>query len=269
MGYIYETHLHTAGPSRCGQSSGEEQAKFIKEQGYAGMFVTDHFFNGNSGVDRELPWPERVAEYMRGYEEAKAWGDANDFDVFFGIEWNFKGDEYLLYGVSKEWLLEYPRMLEWSHSRLFEEINKIGGLMVQAHPFRDRPYINTMHLHPEHVHAIELVNAGNSPYNESMAAMYAKHFGFRTTAGSDLHRNVLPERGLKGVISPYRLKSPMDYVELIKSGDYELNIKEEDVLPLEPDVRAAKPIDMTGYNGEDRTSEIIELIGDRFMPSIS
>ena len=148
MGYKYETHLHTSEASLCGANTGAELARFYKELGYQGLVVTDHFFNGNTAIDRSLPWEEKVAQYCLGYEHAKEEGDKIGLDVFFGVEWAFHGDEFLLYGVSKEWLLAHPDMLDWSHKQLFEEINKIGGLMIQAHPFRDRGYIGIIHLYP-------------------------------------------------------------------------------------------------------------------------
>ena len=62
------------------------------------MVVTDHFFNGNTAIDRSLPWEEKVELYCRGYENAKEEGDKIGLDVFFGVEWAFHGDEFLLYG---------------------------------------------------------------------------------------------------------------------------------------------------------------------------
>ena len=35
------------------------------EAGYTGIFVTDHFFNGNTAVPADLPWRERVERFCR------------------------------------------------------------------------------------------------------------------------------------------------------------------------------------------------------------
>ena len=40
MGYRYETHLHTCQGSKCGRSTGAEQARFYKEAGYQGIDYT-------------------------------------------------------------------------------------------------------------------------------------------------------------------------------------------------------------------------------------
>ena len=55
MAYRYETHLHTRQGSACGTSSGAEHARHYLDAGYQGIFVTDHFFRGNTAIDRSLP----------------------------------------------------------------------------------------------------------------------------------------------------------------------------------------------------------------------
>ena len=59
--YKYELHLHTSGCSKCGISSAREMVLCAKEKGYKGIVVTDHFYRGNTGIDRSLP-RERFVE---------------------------------------------------------------------------------------------------------------------------------------------------------------------------------------------------------------
>lgn len=265
MKFKYETHLHTKPSSACGASSGAEQALFMKEQGYTGIFVTDHFFYGNTGIDRKLPWNEWVEQYHAGYENAKEMGDKIGLDVFFGIEWNFHTDEYLLYGVSKEWLLAYPEMKDWSHDELFDRINEINGLMVQAHPFRDRDYIGMIHLHPENCHAAEVFNTNNEPYNDRMAFEYARHFNLPFTSGTDIHKAVPQRRILGGIETDKRLMCAADFVSLIKSGTgYSIITDDLSTAPLTDEDITLKPIEMVGRGERIRTGEIIGIMGDRF-----
>ena len=88
--YLYETHMHTNLGSACGNNSGEEMARACKEFGYTGAFITDHNWGGNTSVSRELPWKEWMTKYSYGYLDAKKYGDANDFDVYFGMEFPFR-----------------------------------------------------------------------------------------------------------------------------------------------------------------------------------
>ena len=106
MSYIYETHSHTSQASKCGRTLGRDYVEYMQGEGFAGMIITDHFFNGNSAVPTDLPWKERVEMYVSGYEDAKKASAGTDFNVMFGIEYNFDCDEYLIYGVDKKWLLD-------------------------------------------------------------------------------------------------------------------------------------------------------------------
>ena len=114
MGYKYETHLHTREGSACARATAAEQVRSYYEAGYAGIIVTDHFFNGNTAVPRNLPWEERVNLFCLGYENAKAEGDRLGMDVFFGWESGYYGTDFLIYGLDKDWLLKHDDILEWS-----------------------------------------------------------------------------------------------------------------------------------------------------------
>ena len=55
MTYRYETHLHTCESSACGVAHGRDYIAFYRDLGYRGLFVTDHFFGGNTAVGQSLP----------------------------------------------------------------------------------------------------------------------------------------------------------------------------------------------------------------------
>lgn len=221
--YIYETHLHTLESSACGRSSGADYIQVYKAAGYAGIFVTDHFFGGNTAAPRNLPWKERIEAYCKGYETAlEAAKSVPDFQVFFGIEQTFQGDDYLLYGLSKEWLIDHPEIETMNHKEVFDAINSVGGLMIQAHPFRLRDYMQAIHLHPREVHGIEVYNGGNKPSENELAELYAQKYDFPVTSGSDIHSVdfLQPAEGKNspgGVIFDTPLKDVFDYANRIKA----------------------------------------------------
>lgn len=218
--YLYETHLHTAEASACAILTGEQQARLYKEAGYAGIIVTDHFFNGNTAVPRDLPWEERVDLFCRGYENAKKEGDKIGLSVFFGWEANYKGTEFLIYGLDHEWMRNHPDMPNWSVEEQYRRIHEAGGYVVHAHPFRVRPYIKEIRLFPESVDAVEIYNVGNrSTESDRMAADYAKKHNLPGTAGTDAH-GFEPERSGLAFYEP--LKDIRDFIENIKSGNYQL-----------------------------------------------
>ncbi len=185
----YETHLHTSQGSACGRSTGAEHVRHYKALGYQGIFVTDHFFGGNTAVPRDLPWEERIGRFCAGFEDAWQEGQKIGLDVFFGWEQSFEGDDYLVYGLDKAFLLAHPEMERWTRKEQYEQVHAAGGCVIQAHPFRMRGYIQAIHLGDCFADGIEVANAGNSPAQDAYARRYAQAKGLYTITGSDNHRS--------------------------------------------------------------------------------
>lgn len=217
MSYRYETHLHSKEVSRCGVTPAKEYVRFYMERGYDGIIFTDHFFNGNCGIDRSLAWNERVDAFCRGYELAKEEGDKVGFSVFFGWEFNFDGDEYLTYGPDKAWLMAHPEIMSDTRESYYGRIHDAGGAVVQAHPFRERGYLQQINLNPFFVDAAEYINVGNEPYQDELAKDYAMKYQLPLTGGTDMH-NTAWMQNPSGVETDERLDSISDYVRLLKSG---------------------------------------------------
>ena len=220
MPFLYETHLHTSQTSRCGSSTGAEHVRFYKDLGYTGLIVTDHFFNGSCHVPKELPWKERIERYCAGYEDALIEGQKLGLDVFFGVEHNWNGDDYLIYGIDKAWMIAHPQMEHWTRREQYEAVRAAGGCVVQAHPFRTRDYIARVQLAPDFCDAIEAANAGNDPHNDAFAFAYAKKFCLQMTSGSDNHCSARvsdPHHQIFGVALEERLTCIDDYARLIRS----------------------------------------------------
>ena len=215
MQYRYETHLHTCSASACGIARGRDYIPYYQDRGYAGLMVTDHFFGGNTAVDQRLPWSEQVKRFCEGYEEAKNEGDKRGFQVLFGWEQAYSGDEYLIYGLDKAWLLAHPEVKQWSRAEQFEQVQRYGGCVVQAHPFRDRAYIRCIHLNTVCVHGVEVYNAANPLKVNVQAYRYAKRLGLPMLAGSDIHE--LPASELSGVSFTQALADERDFAARIRN----------------------------------------------------
>ena len=216
MPFLYETHMHTSQGSACGKVTGKEQAQAYKEAGFTGIIITDHFFGGNTAVNRELPWEERVDLFWKGYEDAKEEGDRIGLDVFFGLEQNIHFDEYLIYGLTKEYMKAHPEMEHWTRHEQLEEVHKAGGCVVQAHPFRMRNYMDRIRLGLKYCDAIEVANAGNEPLDDARAWLYGQEFSLVMTAGSDNHHGANWPK--YGVSLDQRLTDIKDYAKVILSG---------------------------------------------------
>ncbi len=222
--YLYETHLHTCQGSACASATGAEMARVHLDAGYTGIFVTDHFFNGNTRVPRELPWKERVALFCQGYEDAWEEGQKIGLQVFFGFEYNYHGAEFLVYNLDRKWLLHHEDIDQLSPRKALTLMRQDGGFAVQAHPFRERDYIDHFQLFPRDIDGVEAVNAAHlGPAGREMnqrAFQYARMFDLPVTAGSDSHHTGQLYGG--GVLTPQRMQTPLDYLRWMKNGELTL-----------------------------------------------
>lgn len=58
--YKYETHLHTCPVSVCTKATVRESLRFYKDISYDGVFITNHFIDGNIGIDKSKPYSEKI-----------------------------------------------------------------------------------------------------------------------------------------------------------------------------------------------------------------
>lgn len=197
MRYLYETHLHTSEGSACGHVSGAEMARLYKAAGYTGIVVTDHFWGGNTAIDRHLGWEDWVNAFCRGYENAKEEGERIGLQVFFGWESGYNATEFLIFGLDKQWLLDHPEIRDCTVEQQHELVHRGGGIVIHAHPFREAPYIKEIRLFPDHVDGVEGINAGNrNPEWNAKAMAYAAEHELPITAGSDQHSRDLIGGGM-------------------------------------------------------------------------
>jgi hypothetical protein len=214
--YLYETHLHTAQVSICANSYGRDYIKRYKDLGFQGIIVTDHFYNGNTEINKSLPWKKWVENFCRGYEDALNEGIKQGLDVFFGWEETFDFDDYLIYGLDKEWLLAHPESARWTRLQQYKTVKQYGGCVVHAHPFRETYYIPKIHLHIDCVDGIEVGNAGHTKSYDALALRYAQKLGLPTTAGSDIHSTNSAVKGkVFGVYLNKKMNGISDYVKAI------------------------------------------------------
>ena len=216
MGFLYETHLHTCEASACGKVHGEDYIPYMMAKGFSGIIVTDHFFNGNTRVPSNLPWRDRVEMYCSGYERALKASEGRDFTVMFGVEVNFYKDEYLIYGIDKQWLLDNECIMDMTRIELHEAVNKAGGIMIQAHPYRERDYLSDIKLAPASaIDGVEIYNAANYPNMNALGYEFARDLGMPMTAGSDIH--YFYEGDMGGMLFNEKIRSVKDYVAAIQN----------------------------------------------------
>lgn len=185
--YRYETHMHTMPVSKCARATVRENLQAYKDWGYAGVFITNHFIDGNISIDRTHSFEERVNFYFSDYEEAKRIGQEIGIAVFDGVEMSYGGTDFLVYGLHKDWFLAHPEIDGMIKSQELQLLMDAGALIIQAHPYREAGYIDHIRLYPRHVHGVEVYNAAQNDFRNEMARIYADAYELIHFAGSDNH----------------------------------------------------------------------------------
>ena len=191
--FRYEMHLHSSVCSKCGRQTMEEIVAELKRKGLNGAVITNHFYHGNTAVERSLPWPEFVKAYLDDYLYGEKLAEEAGIRLLFGIEEGISDDpgkEVLIYGVSAEAVAAREELRGSDLKMLSDFVRSSGGVLLQAHPFRDRGYIPDPNTPPrtELIDGTEFFNAQNSPESNEKSVLFAgKHPDMIHIVGSDAH----------------------------------------------------------------------------------
>lgn len=219
--YLMETHAHTKGVSMCASATPEQVVAAYKAAGYSGIVSTNHINLATFSRLEDASWPDKVDHFMTGYEAMKqAAGD--DLDVLLGCEVNLSrmgedyiSNDYLIYGVTREWLLSSGDLRKCSLRELSQKARAAGMLIVQAHPFRygcilvDEGLLDGVEIFNAHAH--------HDSHND-MAEHWANKFHLIKTSGSDYHD---PDSVIGGgLLTRTRIRDNNALLELLRSGCY-------------------------------------------------
>ena len=227
--FRYEMHTHTVACSACAKSTGAELVDAAKERGYAGLVLTNHFYHGNSAIDRTLSWEEFVGAYAKDYEETKRYAKRYDLDVLFGIEEGYgPGKEVLIYGLSPETVAKTEAFRDMSIAEISAFVHDHHGVLAYAHPFRHRDYIKDPDAEPDTrlVDMIEGYNAHNAPGENPKAMAFAELHHLPVIAGGDVHHT--DSIGLCGLDFTCRLYTSENLVTELLAGRYRLYINHKE-----------------------------------------
>ncbi len=218
--FKYETHLHTSPVSACARAGIRESLEFYKSKGYDGVFVTNHFLDGNIYVNHNLSYKEKINYYFSDYEDGLEIGKELGIKVFCGVEISYKGTDFLIYGLNKQWYLDHPQIMDMKKSDELSYFAEHGALVIHAHPYREAGYIDHIRLFPRCVHGVEVINACRTEGENKMAQIYAEHYNLLPFAGSDNHTG--EKNTLAGMCSERPIVSEEDFVQAVKSCEMKL-----------------------------------------------
>lgn len=214
MEYLYETHFHTERVSPCGHVPAGEAVGAYRQKGYAGIIVTDHYYEGVLRQAGEGCSPqEQVDWWLSGYQQARQEGERQGLQVMLGMELRFAGgpEDYLVYGLCEEFLRQNPRLYAMTPASFSRLARENGLYFGQAHPFRK----GLSRCAPELIDGVEVFN-GNLRHDshDADALAFARDHGLLETSGSDFHEWEDLARG--GMVSSEPVRDEAHWVRLLK-----------------------------------------------------
>lgn len=209
-----ELHLHSREVSTCCDTDTAVSAARYLKAGYTTVTVTDHY---NPALCRRIPdVAERVEFFMGGYRafcrelEGKA-------TVLFGFELCLTEsyNDYLVYGLGADFLLASPDLCEMARADAIEAIHAAGGMIYQAHPFRNRMTV----MDPKGLDGIEIFNAHNTHNSRNyLAYALAKQEKLSGIAGTDFHH---PHHWpTAGIVTADAILSTAELLNILRAGTY-------------------------------------------------
>ena len=223
-----ELHLHTIEVSKCAHSPTELTAQRYIEAGYTTVVVTNHLspWTRTPDPDKTPTWEEKLDYFFSGvdiFREA-AGGRLN---VLAGVEFRFNNsdtNDYLVHGLGKDFWLAHPELPTLKVKDLSALVREAGGLLYQAHPFRNSMTVTN----PALLDGIEIYNGhiGHDSRND-IAALWAKKFNLKTISGSDYHDPTSCIDG--GILTEEPITTTEQLMEILRSEKYEL-IRTDDVI---------------------------------------
>lgn len=229
--FKYQLHIHTYPCSKCGRMTPSELCQALIENGYQGAVLTNHFYHGNSGIDRSesTTWEMFVRAYEKDYLECLEKAKKYDLDIIFGIEEVVvPGLEILCYGLTPQMLYDNPQLQNCNIEEFTKTLRKCGVVLIQAHPFREAFYIpNPGHLPIEYIDGVEVYNRGNGTQEMNQKALdFANaHPHLIKTSSGDAHS--MDRVGCGGIITDTRIRNSKELAEVLRSGNYNLIISEQ------------------------------------------
>ncbi len=221
MSYLYEMHAHVKEVSTCSPSPAQVLADLYIDTEYTGIVITDHMNSATfsrRGL-RDASWEDKVEHFLSGYEALKKAAGAK-LNIILAMEINFYDcpNDYLVYGVTKDFLLSYGDLMALTPEKFSEIAHENSLLFLQAHPFRRDSQVTDWKI----LDGYEIFNGNPRHYScNPMAEAWAKyHNKAIVTSGSDFHEAEDAYHG--GIYFEKEITTAQELVEELKKGNYTL-----------------------------------------------
>lgn len=203
-----DPHVHSKGISGCSHVSCEEIVDEKMELGYDGVILTNHCQKWYYLPEEHGEYVERVIE---DYQKGKAYADKKGFRFYLGLEVTLTEPRYadwLLYGITEEFLRASPCLYALTQKELYELCEEWGVVLVQAHPYRQKP------CDPQYMHGVEINCTDGDLELAPRVEAFAKEHDLLVTCGTDYHSVERVYRG--GIFIPESCQTAVDIAKYIR-----------------------------------------------------
>ena len=211
---LVDAHVHSKEISKCSRVSGKEIVDTKIKEGYGGMVLTNHCQSWYYEPKDHIRF---VRSLLGDWYSTNVYARKFDFKVFLGIEVTITKPAYrdfLLYGITEEFLMKSPCLYNLSQEELYKYCNGFGHVaMIQAHPFREGIVLGD----PKFMHGLEINCSPIDLDKADLVLKEAKKNGLRVTCGTDYHGILRPVNG--GIYLPESISSAEEMGKYLLSTD--------------------------------------------------
>ena len=218
-----DAHVHSQGVSRCSRATCEQIIDEKIKLGYDGVILTNHCQAWYYTEDKHSEFIEQlIAEFQQG----KLYADKKNFRFYLGIEVSLSephSADWLLYGVTEEFLRKSPCLYKLTQKELFEYCQRWGVVMVQAHPYRQAP------CEPKYMHGVEINCHPKDLDKVPLVEDFAMKNNLLVTCGTDYHGAGQTFHG--GIYVPEDCETAADIAKWLReSGKVKVFFGEEEMI---------------------------------------
>lgn len=182
---LIDMHAHTSAISTCCRIPAPEVIRAAKNAGIGGIILTNHY---HKPYVADGDFDGFARRYVNEYLYAKSCGDSIGFPVYFGVEISmekYSRAHMLVYGISTDFVLEHPKLFDYTQEELYTLVSSVGGAMVQAHPIRGGKNIL---MDPAYLDGVEINSHPlyDCTHLDELSA-FARDHGLILTSGGDFH----------------------------------------------------------------------------------
>ncbi len=215
-----ELHLHSGTVSDCATISDREIIEKYLAADYTTVVLTNHlspYTYKTKTFDRsDDSWDQKIDFFMEGVKGLTAAAEGR-LNILWAIELRSDLNDYLVYGLDEAALRETKDLYEIPLRDAISLIHERGGIIYQAHPFRNHMKI----INPDLLDGVEVFNGhiGHDSRND-IAELWAKKYGLLGISGSDVHHAKNDARG--GILTEQPITSMPQLLEILREERFEL-----------------------------------------------